>query len=108
MGKWATYKRRGGSNFFGTVAAPGVVTTDWSLGAVTATTIGITRNAGIPANATVLFGRAINNTTNLVVAESSGGLSGLVTATTYRVATAWFNGAIRVSDWSPATLVTTA
>lgn len=107
MGKWATYQKRGGSQTFGLLSAPGPSGGDWTIGAPTATTIPVTRVAAIPAPATQMIFRAINNATGLVIAES-GTLTGLVTATTYRVQSSWWNAAGRISEYSPATLVITA
>lgn len=107
MGKWATYQKRGGSEAYGQLAAPGPSGGDWTIGAPTTTTIPVTRVAPIPSGATGMNFRAISNATGLVIAES-GTLTGLTTATTYRVAAAWWNGAQRVSEYSAATLVTTA
>lgn len=107
MGKWSTYQKRGGAVAFGSVAQPGPSGGDWTIGTPTTTTIPVTRVAALPASATGMNFRAINNTTGLVVAES-GTLTALTTGTIYRVAAAWWNGAIRVSEYSAATLVTTA
>lgn len=111
MGKWATYQKRGGSNIGGggliMLAAPGPSGGDWTIGAPTTTTIPTTRVAAIPSPATQMIFRAINNATGAVTQES-GALNALVTGTTYRVAASWFSAAGRISDYSPATLVTTA
>jgi hypothetical protein len=109
MGKWATYQKRGGSDQFGALPAPGPSGGDWTIGAPTTTTIPFTRVAVIPSGATQMLARAINNATGAIASAFSGSpISSLTTGTTYRVQTAWFNGAVQVSEASPSTLVTTA
>lgn len=108
MGKWATYQKRGGSDAFGALPAPGPSGGDWTIGSPTTTTIPFTRVAVIPGGATQLLARAIKNSDGSLASAFSGTpISSLTTGTQYRVQTAWFNGAVQVSEASPSTLVTT-
>lgn len=107
MGKWAQYSKRGSALLFGSIPAPAIA--DFTIGSPTATTIPVTRVAPIPAGSTAMLWRATNNATGVLAAAYTGSpISGLVTATQYRVQAAWFNGSQQVSDSSPAVLVTTA
>jgi hypothetical protein len=108
MGKWATYQKRGGSNFFGSIAQPGPSGGDWTIGTPAAGAIPVTRVAAIPSGATQMLWRAINNATGVQAIAFSGSLSGLTPGTTYRIQAAWFNGSQQVSEASPATLVLAA
>jgi hypothetical protein len=107
VGKWAQYSKRGSAPLFGNVAAPALA--DFTVGVPTATTIPLTRVAAIPAGSTSMLWRAINNATGVLTAPfNPSPLTGLTTATQYRVQAAWFNGSQQVSDPSPTVLVTTA
>lgn len=101
MGKWATYQRRGGTNFLGIMAAPGPSGTDWSAVTGGVGVITVTRLAGLQAGTTGMNYRAIDTTTQLVTVNWNGSLSGLVSGRAYKVSAAWFNGATIVSDASP-------
>lgn len=99
MGKWATYQKRGGSNFFGSVATLNPPPTGWTAVTGGVGVITVTRFDAIPAGATGANYRAIDTTTNLVAALS-GTLTGLVSGRVYKVQAAWYNGAQQVSEWS--------
>jgi hypothetical protein len=104
MGKWATYRKRGGGAAFGSLAAPGPAPIDFTavtggVGAIT-----VARVASIPTGATSMLWRSIDTTTNLAGAFT-GSLTGLVSGRAYRVQAAWFIGAFQVSDVSPAITV---
>lgn len=104
MGKHAQYLKRSSSKGLGQLPAPTLA--DFSIGSPTTTTIPTTRIAAIPPNATNMLWTAINNSTNLGI-PATGVLSGLAPLTPYRVLAAWYRGSTQVSDWSPATLVST-
>jgi hypothetical protein len=107
MGKFAQYLKRGSASQHGLMSGP--IDADWTVGTPTATTIPLTRVAAIPAGATQMLWRAINAATGALGSPFNGSpLSGLTTATQYKVQAAWFNGSIQVSDASPVKLVTTA
>lgn len=105
MGKWATYRKRGGENFFGSIAAPAAAPTDWTAVTGGVGVITVTRVASIPSGATGMNWRAIDTTTQLVTVNWNGTLTGLVSGRAYKVQAAWFNGAVQVSDASPQTTV---
>lgn len=105
MGKWATYQKRGGSNFFGSIAAPGPAPTDFTAVTGGVGVITVARVAAIPNGATSMLFRAKDNTTNLVTIAYSSSLTGLVSGRSYNVQAAWFNGPIQVSEGSPAIAV---
>jgi hypothetical protein len=102
MGKWATYQKRGGSNMFGSIAAPGPAPTDFTAVTGGVGVITVTRVAPIPGAATQMLFRAIDTTTNLVTVPYNGILTGLVSGRAYRVQAAWWNGSQQVSEASPA------
>lgn len=112
MGKFAQYLKRGTARQHGLQAAP--LDADWSVGVTTATTIPSNRAVAIPGPADQWITRAIQNSTNLVsgVAGSGSGatntVTGLVTATSYRVQAAWVLQGRVVSDWSNSKPATTA
>lgn len=110
MGKWATYQKRGGSNQFGSIAAPGPAPTDFTAVTGGVGVITVTRVAATPSPATGgsqggMFFRAIDNTNNQVTVNGSSTLTGLVSGRQYRVSAAWFGAAGQLSDWSVMTLV---
>lgn len=105
MGKWATYQKRGGSNQYGTLAAPGVSGVDWSATTGGVGVINVTRLAGLATGATGMNYRAIDTTTQLVTVNWNGSLTGLVSGRAYKVQAAWFNGATQLSEASPAVTV---
>lgn len=105
MGKFAQYRKRGSAPQFGSMAAP--ADADWTIGVTTSSTIPTTRVAPIPAGATSMLWRAIVAATG-VAGAYTGTLSGLLSATQYKVQAAWFNGAQKVSDDSAVKLATTA
>jgi hypothetical protein len=112
MGKWAQYRKRGTNVQQGSLAAP--VAGQFTVGTPTTTTIPVTRVASIPLGADDMVARAIVAATGTIGATQAGAggtnltLTGLVSATAYRVYVAWFNGVVRVSDWSISTPATTA
>lgn len=105
MGKWATYQKRGGSNLYGSVLAPGAAPTDWTAVTGGVGVITVTRVAAIPSGATQMLWRAIDTTNNLVPLTGNATLTGLVSGRAYKVQASWFNGGTAVSDWSPSTTV---
>lgn len=105
MGKWATYQKRGGSNMFGTFAAPAAAPTDFTAVTGGVGVITVARVAAVPTGATAMLWRAIDTTTQLVASAFNGTLTGLVSGRAYKVQAAWFNGAMQVSEASPAITV---
>lgn len=104
MGKWSTYRRRGGSNFFGVMAAPGVNGVDWLAETGVAGGILLSRLASIPAGATQMLWRVTDTVTGTVSSFAGAGSfdNELVAGRSYRVQASWFNGSRQVSGPSPA------
>lgn len=104
MGKWATYQKRGGSNAYGSIAAPGPAPTDWTAVTGGVGVITVTRVAALPSPATSMLFRTIDTTTNLQVTLGATA-TGLVTGRSYRVQAAWFGPMGQLSEFSPQTTV---
>lgn len=105
MGKWATYRRRGSSKSFGSMSAPGAVDVDWTAAPGASGVITVARLAAVPAGATSMLWRTINNTTNIPFHFGNATLTGLIPDEEYRVSASWWNGSKRVSEWSAQTVV---
>jgi hypothetical protein len=105
MGKWATYQKRGGTSFFGSISAPGPSPGDWTAATGGVGVINVTRFAGLPSGASQMLYRAIDTTTQLVAVPFNQTLTGLVSGRAYKVQSAWFNGGVQVSEASPAVTV---
>lgn len=112
MGKWAQYQKRGTARHHGFLSAP--VATDWSVGTPLASSCPMNRLVPIPTGAldwsiqtTLATGGAPVGTAG-ISASTPISATGLTTATNYRSRIAWFNGTLRVSDWSDWKTFTTA
>lgn len=105
MGKWATYQKRGGSNFFGSLQVPGPAPTSWTAITGGAGVITVTRFDPLPSPATSMLFRAIDTTTGLVTVNWNSTLTGLVSARLYKVQAAWFGPSGQLSDASSSVTV---
>lgn len=105
VGKWASQAKRGSAAQHGRAARPGDAPGAWTAVTGGVGVITVTRFDPLPAEANALIYRAIDTTTNLNVRES-GTLTGLVSGRLYRVDTAWYSAAGRISDYSNPVFVT--
>lgn len=111
VGKYASQLKRGSVWSFGALPAPGLA--DFSLGALTSTTIPVNRIAGFPGEADRWGILVVNAATGAVAFTNIAAgtpitATGLTSGQTYRVQIAWFiSGSLaRVSAWSPAQTAT--
>lgn len=99
VGKWASQAKRGSAAQHGRAARPGDAPGSWTAVTGGVGVITVARIEALPAEANAMIFRAID-TTNNTVARESGTLTGLVSGRLYRVDSAWYSGAIRISDYS--------
>jgi hypothetical protein len=96
----------GGSRGPGSLLPPGPPGPQWSIADVGRVDITCLAIGPFPAGADAMGFRAIDSVSGLVVATGTP-LSPLVSGHGYLVAAAFFNAGVQVSEWSPASLVTT-
>lgn len=105
VGRWASSAKRGTVFNHGQIQQPGPAPTSWTAVTGGVGVITVARIEAIPATATTMLWSSIDTTTQTLVNTGNSTLTGLVTGRTYKVRAAWFNGTVRVSEWSEATLV---